>query len=179
MDLAMNNKLPVSTVGYLIRETDGREELLLGEKVATPKAIKRKIAGKLLSYGGDFESDVDISIRHCFARELAEESDFRIDPADAEVTARVLIKGEKGDILTLYYVFVRRWQGDAGSSDEILNPRWFPANPLPENVLGADKIILPRLFEGEKLEGWLRYDADMNVVSYELKPVKYIDEALP
>ena len=60
--------IPISTVIYFLRGDKGREDIWLGEKAASPKAIKRKIAGKLISYGGDFEADKDPTVAHCASR---------------------------------------------------------------------------------------------------------------
>ncbi len=167
----MNATLPICTVGYLLRTMNGSEEIHLGEKAATDKAVKRKIAGKLIGYGGDFEPDKDLSIKESFARELSEESGFSAMPHMLDVAAKVLVRHEKGDRLTLYYVLARHWSGSAGESREFARSGWFPTKRLPDNVLGADKIILPRILAGLKLEGWVEYDKDMNVVAHELKEV--------
>ena len=182
----MKTNLPICTVGYLVRGMRGHEEILLGEKAATPKAVKRKIAGKLIGYGGDFEPGLDHSFATSFKRELLEESSSShekddglvVELKDIEILAKILIRDESGDRLTLYYIFVREWAGEAHGSREILNPRWYPARPLPYNILGADKLILPKLVNGQKLMGWVEYDADMNVVGHDLRSVETIDEAL-
>lgn len=171
----MNTQLPICTVGYLLRSVDGREEIHLGEKAATEKAVKRKIAGKLLGYGGDFEPDKDLTLEGSFARELGEESEFRVDPKTLEVAAKILIRDEKGDRLTLIYVLARHWTGQAGENREFANAGWYSTNPLPENILGADKLILPRILAGQKLEGFVEYDKDMNVVAHNLVPVDLVE----
>lgn len=175
----METKLPICTVGYLVRGSLGQEEIFFGEKASTPKAIKRKIAGKLIGYGGDFESDKDSSIRESFKRELEEESGIIVETKDLEVLAKVLIRDESGDRLMLYYIFVRTWQGEASDNREIINPRWYHTRPLPWNILEADKLILPQLINKKRLSGWVEYDRDMNVVRHELQTVESIDEALP
>jgi hypothetical protein len=170
----MNTTLPICTVGYLVRGERGREEIWLGTKAPTPKAIKRKIAGKLIGYGGDFEEDKDLSVRDSFKRELAEESGFRANTNDIEVLAQILIKDENGPRLILNFLFVRAWTGHPGVNGEIIDPRWYPARPLPETVLEADKLILPPLFDGKKLTGWVEYDKDMNIVGHELTEVEFV-----
>jgi hypothetical protein len=181
----MKTNLPICTVGYLIRGMRDYEEILLGEKATTPKAVKRKIAGKLIGYGGDFEPGTDASIRESFKRELTEESSnpgksdgLVVEVRNIEVLAKILIRDDAGDRLTLYYIFVREWMGEAHASREIFNPRWYHARSLPWNILGADKLILPKLVNGQKLTGWVKYDTDMNVVGHDLQPVETIDEAL-
>ena len=163
----MDKTLPVCTVGYLVRGERGHEEIFLGEKAPTPKALKRGIAGKLIGYGGDYEP-TDTSLEQSFQRELSEESGFKAEISDIETCAKVLIKDEKGPRLTLCYILVRKWTGEAKLNDEIMNPKWYSAHPLPDNVLNADKLILPRILSGEKLEGYVEYDRNLNVVSYNL-----------
>lgn len=175
----MEKQLPICTVGYLIRGSQGQEEIFLGEKAPTPKAIKRKIAGKLIGYGGDFESNKDTSIRGSFKRELKEESSIIVEVKDLEVLAKVLVRDESGDRLMLYYIFVKTWQGEATDHREIVNPRWYTARPLPWNILEADKLILPHLINKKKISGWVEYDRDMNVIRHNLEVVESIDEALP
>jgi hypothetical protein len=162
-------KLPICTVGYILRGEGKDAEVWLGEKAATPKAVKRKIAGKLIGFGGDV-MDSDESIKHSFSRELSEESGFQVLPKDVEIAARTLIRDESGDRLTLYWVMARIWSGTAGTSREMVRGAWYPLLSLPENILAADKIILPRIFRGERLAGFFEYDADMNVVRSELEP---------
>ncbi len=171
MDPSFFSGLPICTVGYLLRERKGRKEVYLSTKAATPKAVKRKIAGKLLGFGGDFEPDKDSSVVESFARELGEESDFKADPKDMRFVARILIRDENGPRLVLDYVLVSAWSGEAGNNREFTDSGWYPTDPLPDNILGADKLILPRVFRGELLEGYVEYDANMAVVSSELAPV--------
>ncbi|HEU0080568.1 MAG TPA: hypothetical protein VFQ72_00885 [Candidatus Paceibacterota bacterium] len=170
----MNAILPICTVGYLLRQMDGRKEIHLGLKAATEKAVRRKIAGKLLGYGGDFEPHVDLTIKESFLRELRAESGFDADPRDVETMAKVLILDETGPRLWLYWLLARRWTGRATANREFDSYGWYPTDPLPENILGADKLVLPRILKGEKLEGSVEYDRDMNVVSSEFATVDSI-----
>ena len=174
----MNEKfikdLPISTVIYLLRGEKDSEETCLGKKAPSPKAIKRKIAGKLIGYGGDFETEKDASPAHCAARELGEESDFKADQKDMEPVARIIIKDENGPRLTLYYYLLHKWTGSAGTSDEVLDSKWYPTKSLPDNMLGSDKLILPRVLNGERLTGFVTYDVEMNVINHELIAVESI-----
>ncbi len=167
----MQNNLPISTAVLLVRGEAGKEEIFLGEKASSLKAIQRRIAGKLLPYGGDFEPDKDASIAHGATRELGEESDYRAKAEDLVLVARIQINDENGPRLVLYIYILRTWTGEAGISNEILSPAWYPTRPLPENVLELDKIILPRIFKGEKLVGSATYDANMHIVNYRLDAV--------
>jgi len=169
------NELPVCTVGYLVRGQGENLEVFLGTKAATPKAIKRKIAGKLIGFGGDFEPEKDRSIKESFARELKEEKGYDVKPHDMTIVARVLIVDEGGPRLILYYLLVWEWEGVPVDNGEIIGGDWYGINPLPENILEADKLILPRVLRGTNLQGFVEYDADMKVVRHELTPVGSIE----
>lgn len=166
--------LPKSTICYFVRGEPGNEEIFLGRKVASPKAIKRKIAGKLMSYGGDIE-DRDPSIKAGTRRELLEESKFTVEESDMEVMAEILVIDEEGPRLTLYYVLTRTWRGEPGHYQDILDPTWYQARPLPDDVLEADKKVLPLILDGMKIRGHVRYDANMHLIDFKFNPVENID----
>lgn len=163
-----------STVIYLVRGMPGHEEIFLGRKFASKKAIKRGIAGKLIGYGGDFDPTLDSSLTYCATRELSEESDFRARPEDMEQVAKIQINGEEGagrPQILLYYYLLRKWTGLAGTSNEVIDPQWYKASPLPSDMLGSDYIVLPRVLAGKKLAGRVTYGMDMRVVSHNLTEV--------
>jgi len=167
----------ICSVGYPIRGPRGQEEIHLGEKAPTPKAIKRCINGKLIGYGGDFEPGIDGDIIDCFLREFAQESGdetshLSAHRKDVEEVARILIKNTVRPGILLHYLFIRNCRGVAISTREILNPGWYPARPLPDNILEADKLILPRVIQGERLRGWILYDENMKVIGHELASVE-------
>lgn len=170
----MNSNLPRSTICYFLRGPKGDEEIFLGEKVATPKAVRRRIAGRLMSYGGDVEQS-DTSIKASLIRELGEESGFSVNEKDLEITAEILIRDENGPRLILYYLFTRTWTGSPTHFKDILDPRWFSTQPLPENILDADKLVLPILLGGKKIKGSLTYDENMRVVATDFKFVQSIE----
>ncbi len=170
----METKLPICTVGYPL---DGND-VLLGKKASTEKAVKRKINGFWLGFGGDFEPE-DETLRKSFARELFDETALQVKPDDVVVVAKVLIKDEKGDRLWLYYTLCKCARKIPTPNREFDEFRWFPRDALPEKILGADILILPKIFTGEKLEGYIQYNADMNVVDYKLTTVTSVSEALP
>lgn len=165
----------ISTVGYWIRGKRGSEEIFLGTKASSPKAIKRKIAGKLLSYGGDFEPDKDKTPLDCFLRELKEESGFVALPENTHEMARIRIFDENGFRLVLYYYLSRDWTGEAKQNTDIIDPRWYPTHPLPENTLEADKMILPLIIDELKVAGMVTYDKDMRVTSSKITPVRFLE----
>jgi hypothetical protein len=167
--------IPISTVGYWIRGGRGQEEIFLGTKAPSEKAIKRKIAGKLLSYGGDFEPEKDKTPLDCFCRELTEESGFVADSTTTVPMARIRVYDENGFRLVLYYFLSRNWSGEAKKNTDIINPGWYPAHPLPDNILAADKFVLPLILDGMKISGMVRYDKDMNVIDKKLTAVENIE----
>lgn len=147
-----------------------RKKFFLGQK----PLVQRRSNGKLIGYGGDFEIALDPSVADCAVRELGEESGFKANSEDMEVVACIQINDEKGPRLRLYYYFLRTWTGSAGISNEILNPQWYRTRPLPDGMLGADYLILPRVLAGEKLVGQVTYDSDMKVVDYKFTSVDLI-----
>ena len=174
----METKLPICTVGYPVSETGINQEVLFGLKAATPKAVKRKINGFWLGFGGDVEPG-DETLKKSFSRELFDETGFQVTPESVEIVAKILIRDEKGDRLWLYYALCKCAREIPIPNREFEEFHWFSKNTLPDKILGADTLILPRIFAGEKLEGYVRYNTDMNVVGYELHTVESIDEALP
>jgi 8-oxo-dGTP pyrophosphatase MutT (NUDIX family) len=170
----METKLPICTVGYPLHG----DRVLLGKKAPTEKAVKRKINGYWLGFGGDFETE-DVTLKKSFARELFDETGFSITPEEVGIFAKILIKDEKGDRLMLYYAIAHCEQGLPKQNREFDEFSWFPKKSLPEKILGADRLILHRIFAGEKLEGWVQYDKDMNVVNHHLETIETVDEALP
>jgi len=175
----MNTPISICTAGWPIRGKRDHEEILLGTKAATPKAVKRGIAGKLMPYGGDMEPEDNGSPVAGFTRELFQESGdnesrLSVDPKDVEVVAKIEIRNLEKPSLILYLLFAWNCKGNAKSTREIINPRYYPTRPLPENLLESDKLVLPRLLAGEKLEGWILYSGDMKLLEHHLKNVESI-----
>lgn len=157
-------KLPRSAICYFVRNKQGKVEIMLGEKVTSPKATKRKIAGKLMSWGGDIES-TDSSVVSGLCRELKEETGFVVKPSSIRLMARITVIDENGPRLVLYYGLARARRKKPAHECDIKNPRWFPAEPLPENILDADKIVLPIILDNIRIQGSITYNAEMKVVS--------------
>lgn len=166
--------LPKSAICYFVRGEPGNEEIFLGRKVDSPKSIKRKIAGKLMSYGGDIE-EKDASIKAGTRRELLEESKFIVEEQDMEVMAEILVIDENGPRLTLYYVVAKVWRGEPGHHEDILNPTWYQARPIPHGVPEADEKILPLILDGIKIRGHVLYDENLHLLDFKLNPVEDID----
>ncbi|HEU5114767.1 MAG TPA: NUDIX domain-containing protein [Candidatus Paceibacterota bacterium] len=170
------NQLPISTVVYLLRDGSGSTEVFLGRKAPKPKAVKRGIAYLRIGYGGDLEAGKDLSPAHCASRELGEESDFTGRPEDMKAVAQIKIIDEAGPRLMLHYFLLRKWSGEPGESDEILDGKWYPLGSLPDDIIPSDTHILPRVLQGEKLIGWMEYatdpDGKLRLVRFELSPVE-------
>lgn len=155
-------KLPQSAICYFVRTKHGKTEIMLGEKVASPKAIKRKIAGKLMSWGGDIEP-TDSSVVAGLCRELKEETGFVVKPSSIRLMARIYIIDENGPRLFLHYGLACARRKKPAHERDIQNPRWYKTDPLPENILEADKIVLPIILGGTCIEGSITYNAEMKV----------------
>jgi 8-oxo-dGTP diphosphatase len=129
-------------VAYLLRDHEGRRQVLLGRK-------KRGLGtGHFVGLGGKFEEGE--TEQDAIVREIEEESGVRVQGADLD---------RRGD---LYYLFphrddwsqrstvfvVTRWSGDPSPSDE-LDPVWFDLEALPLDEMWDDaKHWLPAVLVG-------------------------------
>lgn len=151
--------LPRVCVAYLLRDRDGRREVLLGRK-------KRGLGeGYLVGLGGKFEpgeSAVEAAVR-----EIEEESGVVVDPADLD---------RRGE---LHYLFparpawsqrstvfvVTRWTGEPSPSDE-LDPEWFALDDVPYESMWDDaKHWLPEVLTGGQVSREFVFADDLATVA--------------
>lgn len=60
------------------------------------------------------------------------------------------------------------WEGEPRETDEMA-PKFFKQDKVPYDEMWPDDILwLPRILEGEKLQGEFRFDDDDNVASHQL-----------
>lgn len=145
-------------VAYLLREHEGRTQVLLGLK-------KRGLgAGRFVGLGGKFEPGE--SAEQAAVREIEEES-------SVVVAASALDR--RGD---LHYRFPHRpdwsqrstvfvgtsWQGVPAPSDE-LDPEWFDVEQLPLDDMWDDaKHWLPGVLAGGQINREFIFGADLSSV---------------
>ncbi|ROS48497.1 8-oxo-dGTP diphosphatase [Frigoribacterium sp. PhB24] len=148
-------------VTYLLREHEGRLEVLLGRK-------KRGLGtGRWVGLGGKLEPGE--RVEEAAVREVAEESGVEVAASDLD---------RRGDLLYLFphreswsqrsTVFVgTRWQGEPVESDE-LAPRWFGLDDLPLDEMWDDASRwLPGVLAGGRVARTFVFAADLATVASE------------
>lgn len=159
MPEAQHDSLRRVCVAYLLREDEGRRQVLLGRK-------KRGLGtGYFVGLGGKFEPFE--SEQDAMVREIQEESGLVVLPSDLD---------RRGD---LYYLFphrpdwsqrstvfvVTRWTGDPVASDE-LDPVWLDVDALPLAEMWDDaKHWLPAVLLGGHVSHEFTFAADLATVS--------------
>ncbi len=145
-------------VVYLVRTTDTRDEVLLGEKL-TGIGV-----GKFVGAGGKVEAGEDV--RAAAVREVAEELGVVIDEDDLEPISLITYPFVDRDEWSQrsHGFLIRRWSGEPAASEE-LAPRWFPADDIPFDRMWADaRTWLPRALAGEFVELTIPFRADGTMV---------------
>jgi len=148
-------------VTYLLREVEGRTEVLLGRK-KTGLGV-----GYHVGLGGKLEGDETPVL--AAVREIEEESGVVVDAADLD---------PRGELLYLFphreawsqrsTVFVaRRWRGDPVETDE-LDPAWHDLGSLPLDEMWDDAARwLPGVLAGGRVARTYSFAADLATVESE------------
>jgi 8-oxo-dGTP diphosphatase len=148
-------------VTYLLREVEGRTEVLLGRK-KTGLGV-----GYHVGLGGKLEGD-ETPVAAA-VREIAEEARVEVHPADLEA---------RGELLYLFphrpawsqrsSVFVtRRWSGEPVETDE-LDPAWHDLAALPLDDMWDDaRRWLPQVLVGGQIAATYTFGADLATVEAE------------
>jgi len=151
-------ELALATVCFLVSrgiETGG-DEILLAWKPKNP--MKPKIGEEAWNgYGGGVEAGESVS--ETAVRELYEETGngVRADVKHLEKIAVVDFHNKKDDgrtfICRVHFFFVHEWEGQIGTSGEMIRPTWFPFGALPwDNMMPADREWLePILLRKKKV----------------------------
>jgi 8-oxo-dGTP pyrophosphatase MutT (NUDIX family) len=110
-------------------------------------------------YGGKKE-DKDITIEDTALRELEQESGVTAKSEDLINCGHVFFfwpnnESEIADMEVFFY-FANNWNGEVKEGDEMGPPKFFAPNEIPyENMMGGDKILLPKMLSGEIVNGKL------------------------
>lgn len=129
--------------------------------VLLPLKLKKIGAGRLNGYGGGPEPG-DVTIIDTALRELEEESGgLTGTPEDLHLVAVVDFHNHTHEGVTftcrVYVYLAPDLKGEAHTTDEMADPKWFPQDNLPfEKLMPADPFWLPRVLTGETLyvEAW-------------------------
>ncbi|WP_350347070.1 8-oxo-dGTP diphosphatase [Agromyces sp. G08B096] len=150
--------LPEVCVCYLLRERDGRVEVLLGRK-------KHGLGeGRYVAPGGKLEpgeSAVEAAVR-----EVLEESGLVVEASHLEPRGRLTYLFPHREAWSqVSHVFVcRAWRGEPVPSDE-LDPEWFPVAEVPLAEMWDDASRwLPGVLGGGTVDRTFVFGEDLSSV---------------
>ncbi len=172
----MKTDLPylLFNVVYFERKLKGKQQVFLGRKIASPKAMRLGIADKLIGCGGEFDPSKDASVIDGIRREYREERTKRsATPLSIRHCARILVKNTEKPWLYLDYALVSEWHGEPKFNEtEFSSSGWFQCDPLPKDVPELDRVVLPIILSGKCAEGWALYNGAMELLEHEVLPVE-------
>jgi 8-oxo-dGTP pyrophosphatase MutT (NUDIX family) len=136
-------------------------QVLLGLKT------KKIGAGRRNGYGGGIEDGE--SIKEATIRELEEETGKKVgnifittSQENLEKVAVVYFENTKSDgtsfVCRVHFFIVRKWEGEAIETDEMIDPKFFDIGNLPLNeMLPADSEYFPLILQGKKVIAKAKY----------------------
>ncbi|SFR87861.1 8-oxo-dGTP diphosphatase [Agromyces sp. CF514] len=147
--------LPQVCVCYLLREHEGRTEVLLGRK-------RHGLGvGNFVGPGGKLEPGE--SAAEAMVREVLEETGIRVEPRDLEPRGLLSYHFPHRESWSQESsVFVaRRWSGEPAASDE-LEPEWFALDEVPYATMWDDaRFWLPGVLAGGTVRRTFVFGADL------------------
>ncbi len=139
---------------FVVREVDGRRDVLLGRK-------KRGFGtGKVVGLGGHLLPGENE--REAAVREVVEESGLVVDPGDLVAGGGLLFtfpSRPDWDMHTTVFV-TTRWDGVPTETEEIA-PQWYAVDALPFELMWSDAAAwIPEVLAGHPIGGTVVYAAD-------------------
>lgn len=153
--------MTVTTIGFLIRS----DEICLGMKKVRYGIRKWNGFGGRV---GDKEEFKNETVEDGLEREANEE--FNIDLVNFEKIAEISYKSFDGSDDIFANVFIcKEWVGEPSESEEI-SPKWFKISEIPyDNMWPNDKIWMPLVLEGKKLNASFVFDKEGNVIDQKIE----------
>ena len=138
--------MKMTTISFLVN--GGR--VLLAEK-------KRGFGlGFLNGYGGkvqEGETPAEAAVR-----ELREEASITVAPATLDKVAVIEFFDGDDPVTECHIFFCTAWSGEPQESEEMATPEWFDrAHPPFERMWAADRVWLPLVFGGQKIQAKAYY----------------------
>ena len=123
--------------------------------------------GKFNGIGGKVEKDE--TVEEAMIRETQEE--IGVTPTDftkrAIITFDEWVNDEEKQVIMSVFV-AQNYVGKIVETDE-MRPKWFNLNKIPyDNMFEDDKIWLPEILKGNKLNAQFVFDKDFNMVSHKI-----------
>lgn len=142
----------------LVFPVNDKGQILLGRK-------KRGFGqGKYNGFGGKIQGNE--SFRQCALRELEEETGLIAKESDLECLGLLDFQFPYEPSLShIGYVYLlRSYEGHISETEE-MEPQWFALDQLPfEFMWKGDKVWLPKLLDGKKVEGTVVFGPDNDAV---------------
>jgi 8-oxo-dGTP pyrophosphatase MutT (NUDIX family) len=127
--------------------------------------------GKWNGVGGKIESEE--TVEEALVRECQEE--IGVTPIDFRKVGYLVFNehhdGER-KLMNLHIFTATELRGEVTETEE-MRPKWFSLDAIPyKSMWPADRIWLPRVLNGELIQGEFTLGSDDSVESHNIKPVK-------
>ena len=127
--------------------------------------------GKINGIGGKVETGE--TIEQAMIRETQEE--IGVTPLDytqvASITFKIGGKDATKQIVVAVYI-AKDYEGEITETEE-MRPTWFNLNEIPyDRMFSSDKIWLPEILNGKKINGEIIFDKDFNTLSSTFTPLE-------
>ena len=147
MDIQNIPEIRTETVVFPINVGNSGAKVLLGKN--NPNKVK--CADMWNGPGGGKKPGE--SVVACAKRELLEETDLIACVIDFEKVGEILFHFGGVPKFWVHFFLLRKWRGEEKPLAEFVELKWFPFDNIPfQQMMPGDRIFVPRLLEGEKIE---------------------------
>ncbi len=154
-----------ATLLFLVRRNQqtGDQEILLAMK-------KRGFGvGKWNGTGGKFDAEKDKTIEDTAKREAREEIGIDIIKMEKVGVNRFPFDIDPALEMNVHIYIATEWKNEPVETEE-MSPKWFSVSVIPyADMWDADRIWLPSILAGKKIEGVFYFDKENKLRDHELK----------
>jgi mutator protein MutT len=141
--------------------------LLRGDEILLAMKKRGFGAGRWNGVGGKIEPGE--TIEQAAVRECQEE--IGVEPLEIEKVAVHEFYGPNEPIGKVHVFLSRKWVGEPFETEEMA-PLWHKLEEIPyDDMWQDDRVWLPQVLAGRKLEGKFSFDAEDNLLTAETSPV--------